>query len=375
VPVIFELFGYPLSDQSLEAQQNRQRALCPFMGEECDGGGNRELSRVDLTRNSDLRTAFSQHPGNTVAAGVCSIQVVEGASPWIVCPRRLLSLGRESAGVRSYQGKTEAIVLNYLSYPPGTRLGVWPEVKIKSIATINGVQKLIDYTFDYIVMPVGSVLLDSVANLFPNITYRRLLASLNRAGYTLSQKGGIVYIEDFPMGIPSIVEIMTSSTSGGNKRTRTTISAAFEDAMLGVPHQAPGINYRQVWARMVSQLIVKSEFALGWGGKTLWIVQDKLLEYINSSTALTLKTFLSDNVSDVNMLSFSYSSMHQAPTGVIDLADSQLYAGPISSVPPELAATLPPSIQDITRAPFLPPLETLIALLAARAPVNQVVAP
>lgn len=375
MPVIFELFGYPLSDHSLEAQQNRQRALCPFMGKECDGGGNRELSRVDLTKNPSLRAAFSLHPGDTAAAGVCSIQVVEDASPWIVCPRRLLSLGRQGAGLRSYQGRTESAVLSYLDYASGTQLGIWPEVKMKLSAVINDEQKLIDYTFDYIAMPISSVPIDSVAGLFPDITSRQLLTFLSRAGYTISQKAGIVHVENFPTGTPSIIEIMTSSTSGGNKKTRTTIGAAFEDAMLGKPHQAPGINYRQVWARMVSQLIVKSEFALGWNGKTLWIVQDKLLQYINSSTALTLKHFLSNKTSDVNMLSFSYSSMHQAPTGVIDLVDSQLYAGPISSVPPELAANFPPSIQDITKAPFLPPLKSLIALLAARAPINQVIAP
>jgi len=34
---IFELFGYPLEDQSLEAQQCRRSAWCPFMGRECDG--------------------------------------------------------------------------------------------------------------------------------------------------------------------------------------------------------------------------------------------------------------------------------------------------------------------------------------------------
>jgi len=44
---------------------------------------------------------------------------------------------------------------------------------------------------------------------------------------------------------------------------------AFEDAVLGKPHQGPGINYRQVWARMVSQLVVKSEVGLAWGGKTI----------------------------------------------------------------------------------------------------------
>ncbi|MGI9057395.1 MAG: hypothetical protein ACR2H5_02350, partial [Ktedonobacteraceae bacterium] len=50
----------------------------------------------------------------------------------------------------------------------------------------------------------------------------------------------------------NIIEIMTSSTSGGNKDKGTTISGAFQDAILGRSHRGPDINYRQVWARMVS---------------------------------------------------------------------------------------------------------------------------
>jgi len=45
---IFELFGYPLEDQSLEAQQCRRSAWCPFMGRECDGGGNRPNPQLIL---------------------------------------------------------------------------------------------------------------------------------------------------------------------------------------------------------------------------------------------------------------------------------------------------------------------------------------
>ena len=40
--------------------------------------------------------------------------------------------------------------------------------------------------------------------------------------------------------------------------------------------QSPGVNIRQVWARMASQLIVKSEIANEWGGSAIWVVQDAL---------------------------------------------------------------------------------------------------
>lgn len=376
MPTIFELFGYPVADQSLQVQQSRSAALCPFMGRECDGGGNRELSRISLSAHPGLQRLFPNHqqPNATVAAGVCSIQVVTGDTPWIVCPRRLLALGREASGVRSFQGQSETLVLKYLGYPVGTRLGIWPEVKLKISTEVSGTRKLIDSTLDYVLMPVGRVPLVQIAGLFPLWSERRLQSLLAAAGYKLNMHDDTAFVEDFPVGIPSIIEIMTCSTSGGNKRTRTTIPMAFEDAILGKAHQAPGINYRQVWARMVSQLTVKSEFGLAWGGKTLWVVQDKLLDYISSTTALTLKNFLAQRTSDVNMVSFSYTTDQvQSATGVLDLATCQLYAGQIAAT--AAASTTMPSIQDITRAPFTPSREALLALLAARAPVNQVVAP
>ena len=139
--------------------------------------------------------------------------------------------------------------------------------KLKFHDDVDGRRKGFDYTFDYIVMPMGRITQQDAATA-ANETWAILRRRLERNGYTIAQRDGGLYVEDFPLSTPSIIEIMTSSTSGGNKRNRTTISAAFEDAMLGQDHKAPGINYRQVWARMVSQLIVKSEVSVHWGGKT-----------------------------------------------------------------------------------------------------------
>ena len=36
---------------------------------------------------------------------------------------------------------------------------------------------------------------------------------------------------------------------------------------------------------MASQLFEKSEVAEAWGGKTVWILQDVLLEYVEQATA------------------------------------------------------------------------------------------
>lgn len=371
MPKIFEVFGYPLADQSEEARRNRLAAQCPFMNRDCDGGGNRYLSQIDLKKNRALAALYPDK--ERLASGVCSIQLVPGTSPWIVCPRRLLVLGRERAGERAHQKELEALTLKLLGYPQGTRLGVWPEVKIKYRETINDLTVTLDYTFDYIVMPIGSV---SHAQIEAEIEvkWRELQKVFQASGYVIAKRGNEYYVEDCPIGIPSIIEIMTSSTSGGNKNKRTTIPMAFEDAILGREHEAPGINYRQVWARMASQLIAKSEIALNWGGKTIWVVQDALVGYISATTALNVRHFLAEHTSEVNLLSFSYGESFREPSGVLDLPNAELFAGPISSLPKN-APKPDPSFQDITRSPICPPIQFLRRLLFKRRPTNQVVMP
>ncbi len=125
---------------------------------------------------------------------------------------------------------------------------------------------------------------------------KKLIRLLTKSGYEIEIDGSAYYVDNFPRGIPNIIEIMTSSTSGGNKDKRTQIAMAFEDALLGKPHKAPGINYRQVWGRMVSQLISKSEITAHWEGATIWVVQDVLAKYISKTTALDLKKFKASKI-------------------------------------------------------------------------------
>jgi hypothetical protein len=40
MPIIYELFGFPLEDRSEHAEQVRRSATCPFTEAPCDGGGN-----------------------------------------------------------------------------------------------------------------------------------------------------------------------------------------------------------------------------------------------------------------------------------------------------------------------------------------------
>jgi len=153
-----------------------------------------------------------------------------------------------------------------------------------------------------------------------------------KSGFTLALRNGEMWIDDFPADPINIIEIMTSSTSGGDKKKRTQIAMACEDAILhGEKHNAPGINYRQVWARMVSQLIVKSQVSMAWGGKTIWLVQDVLADYISKSTALIISQYLSDRLDEVNILSFGYGdNINDKNEAMVELRNSKLFSGPIT---------------------------------------------
>lgn len=366
MPKIFELFGFPIGLETKEAIECRKKARCPFMGCECDGGGNRYASHIDLSTNLELKNYFENI--EFVPSGVCSIQLNKNESPWIVCPRRLLVLGREKAIGRANQKDTENHVLKLMNYPTGTKLGVWSEVKLMMEEISDEGEKSFHYTFDYVIIPIGKISETEVINLFGGnwISWRKVL---ERTGYSISRYENLDYIEDFPIGIPHIIEIMTSSTSGGNKSNRTTIPHSFEDAILRRPHNAPNINKRQVWARMVSQLIVKSEVAISWGGKALWLIQDNLANYITNSTALDLRMFVSDHLSEVNLLSFSYADKLPNKDGIIELSISNVFSGPISANGKDAK----PSFSDMIRTPILPPIKKLILRLTEKKPVNQII--
>jgi hypothetical protein len=335
----------------------------------CDGGGNRYSSAIDLVKGHPLSEFFELNgtSGNgKVHAGVCSIQPEKSESPWIVCPRRLLALAREDDNSRRWQKEAQEKTLKLLSYESGTRLGIWPEIKMKykEKDPATGLLRSFDYTFDYVVAPVNKAKLDDLAGNL-KLKPENLQKKLTNGRYCFEQRDGTIWILDFPANIPSLIEIMTSSTSGGNKDKRSTVANAFEDAILGKSHTAPSINYRQVWARMVSQLVVKSEVALGWGGKTIWVVQDTLVEYIRKSTALDLAKFVSEKTDEVNMLSFSYGDKFKHPEGVIDLVDPRLYAGKISSKP---HSDEEPSFSDMIRTPLKPSIQRLYSHLVNRRP-------
>ena len=153
-------------------------------------------------------------------------------------------------------------------------------------------------------------------------------------------------------GPPIIVEVMTASTSGGNKAERTDIKNAFCDAVLYSAgtlerrRQSPGVNIRQVWARMASQLIVKSEIANSWGGCAVWVVQDALTDYMRQNTGLDLDALRAGSWrrGEVNVISVNMNEPD----------DLVLYAGPIRPKEPGGACWM-----DLLATPGLPDVAAL----------------
>lgn len=368
-----------MNDNSQEAINDRAAARCPFMDKDCDGGGNRHMANINLANFPALHKIYPNR--QILHAGVCSIKPNEEVSPWIVCPRRLLTLGEQPIGARQYQRYTEDSTIGLLGYPPGTKIGVWSELRIKYTPPMA--EKLEDdeteedeadllslqYRFDYLTMPVGRVSGKYLEAFFKQPA-NKIKQIFRKGGYEITAEGDDYFVEDCPYGIPNVIEIMTSSTSGGNAAKRTQISQAFEDALLGNAHAAPSINYRQVWARMASQLISKSEIAINWGGRTVWVIQDVLAEYISQTTALDVKKFKADKLNEVNLLCFSYGKDYLQRTGVLDLNKFALYAGVITA-----GKGGEQTFSDIVKTPVHAPLEFLVGLLAKRKPVNYVIAP
>ena len=314
MPDVRELFGLTVEGASPAHQEVCRAAQCPHSGRLCDGGGNRDMVRWPA-QEQPLAPLFDAHVGHSsdgfIPCGVCSVTV--GDVGWAVCPRRLLNLSGKEASVA--QKPLREKILKLAGFEQGDTVNVWAEV------TLSDSAKNINYRLDYVI---------------------------RRA--------------DDP---PVIVEIMTASTSGGNKRNRTDMQSAFCDAVLHVhglrpdSGRAPGVNTRQVWARMASQLIVKSEIANAWDGCAIWVVQDALIDYINNHTGLRLAGLRSPfwRRGEVNVISASLD----------DPDDLRLYAGPIHSTDGG------PCWTDLLSSPAIPAVSVLTQRLDPNAALSLVV--
>ncbi|MXW11941.1 MAG: hypothetical protein F4Z73_03520 [Synechococcus sp. SB0668_bin_13] len=129
--------------------------------------------------------------------------------------------------------------------------------------------------------------------------------------------------------------------------------SAFCDAVLYATglfterRNSPGVNTRQVWARMASQIIVKSEIANKWGGRAIWVVQDTLMSYIGAQTGLKLEKLLSASwkAGEINVISASLTSP----------SDFSLYSGPVHARFPGDACWT-----DLLRAPPVIPQQDVL---------------
>ncbi len=269
MPVVNELFGETLTRPG--HQKGRFRfAQCPHMGgKRCDGGGNRDMAKWPATEQP-LAPFFDPSVGNSgdgsIPCGVCSVHT---DISWAICPRRLLTF--DAAKPSWQQAYLLSRVLSLAGFKKGDVVCIWSEISV----VFKTKNERLNYRLDYVLKS-----------------------------------------ESAP---PVIVEIMTASTSGGSKKERTDIQNAFCDAVLyaegNIPNRrgSPGVNIRQVWARMASQMIVKSQIANAWGGMTIWVVQDALMDYIRSNTGLRLDDLRSSdwqtgevNVISTNRKTFTY---------------------------------------------------------------------
>ena len=326
MPKFYEVYGRDVYDQSEVAVAERKAAYCPFTENVCDGGGNRHQTKIKLA-GSELREFFNDEL-SSVIPGICSIQY--GDETWVVCPRRLLgffSRRNEVPNINESLHPHEREALIEAGVPKGVELGVWPEVYLQ----YGDEDTSINYHFDFVIAPIQrnkpfSWLLESY-NIGDD-EVEAFKAAAKTGKYLEGRYSPDKELEILPdLNSPIVIEVMTASTSGSDKEAGTDIAASFTDAIKGNDHNCPGINKRQVWGRMATQLFAKSALAEEWGGKTIWLVQDQLLKNIELTTKLNLDIPSPDSSGTINFLSMSYADGQKGTESLRFLKYSEKSAG------------------------------------------------
>lgn len=306
MPKFYEVYGNDVYNNSPDVVAERKAAYCPFTESTCDGGGNRHQTKIRL-ENSPLRDKFNENL-SSVIPGVCSIEY--GDDIWIVCPRRLLGFKSSSGEISVNQSlkEHEKAALLAAGLPRNVELGVWSEVYLQ----YGDDEASINYHFDFVISKIERNISFSNAMSSHNITLDSEIEEIKKSAKTGKYISGRFdenkTLEYFPnLDSPFIVEVMTASTSGSDTEAGTDIASSFKEAILGNQHNCPGINKRQVWGRMATQLFAKSALAEFWGGKTIWLVQDQLLKNIELTTKLRIEPSSSSESGTVNFLSMKYN--------------------------------------------------------------------
>jgi hypothetical protein len=320
MPRIFEIFGKPVS--FVEDKTIFYEAICPFTESLCDGGGNRNQTKIKLSDNHPLRDYFNEELKSVIPA-VCSIQYgTEDTNEqnrtqetWVVCTRRLFGFKNISTSIpqtnRGLQPH-EKEILNIANLPPNQDIGIWSEVYLQY--GDNETNSQVDYHFDFIAAPIIRDLSEEQFYIQHDIQEEQdkkgIIKSARRGGLCHGKSGTNLSFDISPdIEHPIIFEVMTASTSGSNTEKGTNIASAFEAAMIGNDPISPGINKRQVWGRMATQLFAKSALAEAWGGKTFWIVQDELLSNIERTTQLSVAEIETASQENINFISMAYDSL------------------------------------------------------------------
>jgi hypothetical protein len=304
MPKFYEVYGADVYDKSKTITDLRRSAICPFTEVRCDGGGNRHQTKIKLNQ-SELRPYFNEEI-DSIIPGICSIEY--GSDVWIVCPRRLLGfshVANTKLEINKSLKKHERESLIKIGLPLDVELGVWSEVYLQ----FGDDDVSINYHFDFIIAPVYKDIsfeeLVKIHSITDELKIEELKKSAKVGKYITGKGTKIPYLPD--LSRPIIVEVMTASTSGSDQEAGTDISSSFTKAIQGFEHNCPGINKRQVWGRMATQLFAKSALAESWDGKTVWLVQDKLLENIELTTRLNLNKVPDSSNGSINFLSMSYT--------------------------------------------------------------------
>lgn len=305
MPKFYEIFGFKASEINSELILEAKSATCPFTGGLCDGGGNRHQTKITLSPDHALRKHFDDKLGSIVPA-VCSIDY--GSDQWVVCPRRLMGFKNDAPTpppLNHFLQDHEKDVLIKAGLKPGVEYGVWSEIYLQY--EIDETE--IDYHFDFIIAPIlRNIPLKDLARQYGATTEE--IHELERSAKTGKHLIGPIndrLIATAPdLANPIIIEVMTASTSGSNTATGTNIASAFKSLLLGIDYQGPGINKRQVWGRMATQLFAKSAMAEFWGGKTFWLVQDQLLKNIELTTKLSTSNLQDNHGETINFIAMKY---------------------------------------------------------------------
>jgi hypothetical protein len=237
-----------------------------------------------------------------------------GSEKWVVCPRRLFAFPPTSDGtLESHRTVSahELEIIKQMGFDLSKPIGIFPEVYLKY--TTEEQDGEINYHFDYILaeLQIDQI---TVGNLWDMLEIKD---AKDKSKYKKHlQNGGFIpngqidessIIKYFPnLDSFAIAEVMTASTSGSNKAKGTDIKGSYLKMLRGLSYDCPGINKRQVWGRMATQLFAKSALAENWNSKTYWIVQDSLLKNICKTTKLSL-TSSCQNKSSINFIELSYS--------------------------------------------------------------------